>query len=79
MHTGLRYDRDDNLVPRQIINRFAVKFNGEEALSVDLEPAISTDPYFQFEMVVSEAGVLDLEWVDDDGSVYRLSKQLAIA
>ena len=52
MHTGLRHDPDGELVPRRIINRFAVRYNGEEVISVDLKPAVSADPYIEFEMAV---------------------------
>ena len=78
MHTGLLHDRDGNLVPRRIINRFAVRFDGEVALSVDLKRAVSADPYFELEMAVPQSGELEFEWVDDDGSVYRLSKRVAV-
>ena len=78
MHTGERHDSEGELVPRQIINRFVVSYNGEVAISVDLEPAVSADPYIQFEMAVPKSGLLEFQWVDDDGSVYRLSKQVEV-
>ncbi len=78
MHTGERHDSDGVLVPRQIINRFEVSYNGELAISVDLEPAVSADPYVQFEMAVPESGHLEFQWFDDDGSVYSLSKRVDV-
>ena len=78
MHTGLLHDRDGKLVPRRIINRFTVRFAGEVAVSVDLERAVSADPYFEFEMAVPASGDLEFEWVDDDGSVYSLNKRVAV-
>ena len=78
MHTGLRQDREGKLVPRQIINRFSARYNGEEVISVDLEPAVSADPYIQFEMVVLEDGLLEFEWVDDDGSLYTLQRPIEV-
>ena len=78
MHTGERHDSEGELVPRQIINRFVVSYHGEVAISVDLEPAVSADPYIQFEMAVPKSGLLEFQWVDDDGSVYRLSKQVEV-
>ena len=78
MHTGLLRDRDGKVVPRRIINRFSVRFDGEVAVSVDLKRAVSADPYFEFEMAVPQSGELEFEWVDDDGSVYRLSKRVAV-
>ena len=78
MHTGERHDSEGVLVPRQIINRFVVSYNGELAISVDLEPAVSADPYVQFEMAIPESGDLEFQWFDDDGSVYSLSKRVDV-
>ena len=78
MHTGLRHDGDGNPVPRRIINRFSVRYNGEVAISVDLEPAVSADPYVQFDMVVPESGELEFEWIEDDGSVYTLRREIEV-
>jgi len=78
MHTGERHASDGVLVPRQIINRFVVSYNGEVAFSVDLEPAVSADPYVQFEMAVPASGNLEFQWFDDDGSVYSLSKRIEV-
>ena len=78
MHTGERHDSAGVLVPRRIINRFVASYDGEVAFSVDLEPAVSADPYIQFELAVPESGQLDFQWVDDDGSVYTLSKRVEV-
>ena len=78
MHTGLRHDSNGELVPRQIINRFAVHYNGEVALAVDLQPAVSANPYFQFTMAVPGSGLLEFQWEDDDGSVYGLRRRIAV-
>ena len=78
MHTGLRHDSGGRLVARRIINRFVARYNGEVAISVDLEPAVSANPYVQFEMAVPESGLLEFEWIDDDGSVYRLRKRIEV-
>jgi len=66
------------VIPRSIINRFTCDFNGENVVDVTLEPAISTNPYFEFEAVVPEAGEFTFTWYDDDGSVYDTSKKIAI-
>ena len=79
MQTGLRQGSDGELVPRQIINRFTVRYNGEVAMSVDLEPAVSADPYIQFEMAVPDSGLLEFEWVDDDGTLYSLQRPIDVA
>ena len=78
MESGVRRDRDGNLIPRQIINRFTCDFNGENVVDVTLEPAISTNPYFQFEAVVGESGTFQFTWYDDDGSVYEETADIAV-
>ena len=78
MHTGLRHDSDGEPVPRRIINRFSVRYDGEVVISVDLEPAVSTDPYIQFEMAVPESGDLEFEWIEDGGAVYRLRRRIDV-
>ncbi|HEY9038187.1 MAG TPA: thiosulfate oxidation carrier complex protein SoxZ [Roseovarius sp.] len=78
MESGQRKDSDGNLIPRSIINRFTCDFNGENVVDVVLEPAISTNPYLEFEAVVPEAGEFKFTWYDDDGSVYEDSKKIAI-
>ncbi|MDG1171026.1 MAG: thiosulfate oxidation carrier complex protein SoxZ [Sulfitobacter sp.] len=78
MESGQRKDKEGNAIPRSIINRFTCDFNGENVIDVAMEPAISTNPYFEFEALVPEAGEFKFTWYDDDGSVYEESKMIAI-
>ena len=78
MESGQRKDDDGNVIPRSIINRFTAEFNGESVIDVTLEPAISTNPYFQFEATVPESGEFKFTWYDDDGSVYDTSKKIKV-
>lgn len=78
MESGQRKDDAGNPIPRSIINRFTCDFNGQNVIDVTLEPAISTNPYFEFEALVPEAGEFKFTWYDDDGSVYDESKNVAI-
>ncbi len=79
MESGQRKDGDGNRIPRSIINRFVVDFNGQNVIDVKLEPAISTNPYFEFDATVPEAGEFHFTWYDDDGSVYETKKAITIA
>lgn len=78
MESGQRKDKSGNIIPRSIINRFTCDFNGDNVIDVVLEPAISTNPFVQFEAVVPDAGEFKFTWYDDDGSVYETSKKIAI-
>ena len=79
MESGQRKDKEGNLIPRSIINRFVVEFNGENVIDVTLEPAISTNPYFEFEATVPESGEFTFTWYDDDGDVYTTSKKIEVS
>ena len=78
MESGQRKDGDGNLIPRSIINRFTCDFNGKSVIDVEMHPAISTNPYFEFEAVIPETGELKFTWYDDDGSVYEDAKQVTV-
>ncbi|MEO3430475.1 thiosulfate oxidation carrier complex protein SoxZ [Pelagibius sp. CAU 1746] len=70
MESGQRKDKDGNVIPRQIINKFTCEFEGKPVFSCDLDPAISANPYFEFNAKVMESGTFKFTWVDDSGDVY---------
>jgi sulfur-oxidizing protein SoxZ len=78
MESGQRKDSSGNPIPRQIINRFVVTFNGETVIDVTIEPAVSTNPYFEFEATVPESGTFTFTWYDDDGSVYETTSDITV-
>ena len=78
MESGQRKDADGKLVPREIINRFVVDFAGENVIDVKMEPAISTNPYFEFDVKVEKSGEFTFTWKDDDGSEYTSKNKLTV-
>jgi sulfur-oxidizing protein SoxZ len=78
MESGQRKDGDGNVIPQSIINRFTCDFNGENVVDVEMKAAISTNPYFEFQAMVPEAGEFKFTWYDDDGDVYDTTKKIAI-
>ena len=79
MESGQRKDKDGKVIPRSIINRMTVEFNGQSVLDMTLEPAISTNPYVEFQAKVPESGEFKFTWYDDDGSVYEDVKPIEVA
>ena len=78
MESGQRKDKDGNPIPRQIINKFTCEFNGQTVFECDLDPAISANPFFEFNAKVNESGTFKFTWVDDDGSVYSSENQIEV-
>ncbi|AXQ95829.1 thiosulfate oxidation carrier complex protein SoxZ [Cereibacter azotoformans] len=79
MESGQRKDPDGNLIPRSIINRFTCDFNGVNVIDVKIEPAVSTNPYFEFDAKVDASGEFKFTWYDDDGSIYEDAKPIEVA
>lgn len=79
MESGQRKDKDGNTIPRRIINKFEVKFNGKPVFTTELHPAISANPYIAFYLRADEPGELEFTWTDDDGSVYSDKAKLNVA
>ncbi|MEL6227161.1 MAG: thiosulfate oxidation carrier complex protein SoxZ, partial [Pseudomonadota bacterium] len=72
MESGQRKDRKTGeIIPRMIINKFNATFNGTEVFSVDIEPAVSANPFLQFSVKVPESGEFHFKWVDDSGKVFE--------
>ncbi|MGJ3259145.1 MAG: thiosulfate oxidation carrier complex protein SoxZ [Rhodospirillales bacterium] len=79
MESGRRKGKDGKLIPRQIINKMEVIFNGKPVFTADWHPAISANPYMSFFAKVEESGEFAFKWTDDDGSVYETSAKISVA
>ncbi|KZM48730.1 thiosulfate oxidation carrier complex protein SoxZ [Labrenzia sp. OB1] len=78
MESGQRKDKQGNLVPRQIINTFKCEFDGQLVFECDMDPAVSANPYMEFNAKVENSGTFKFTWVDDDGSVYETEKKITV-
>ena len=79
MESGQRKDKKTgDLIPRKIINHFTATYNGEMVIDVTLEPAISANPYFEFQAALQESGEFHFQWTDDDGSVYEKKSKVTV-
>jgi len=78
MESGQRKGKDGKLIPREIINKFTCDFNGKPVFSCDIEPAISANPYLEFNAKVTESGTFKFTWVDDNGATYSLTRDITV-
>jgi sulfur-oxidizing protein SoxZ len=79
MESGRRKDKKTGeFIPRKIINAFKAQFNGVTVFEAALEPAISANPYIQFNVKVAESGEFHFTWLDDDGSLYETKKSISV-
>ena len=78
MESGQRKDEKGKPIPRKIINKFTCEFNGKPVFTCAMEPAISANPYIQFNARVDEAGTFKFAWTDDDGTVITAEEKIAL-
>lgn len=70
METGYRVDDVGKQIPRNVIRLLTCKYNGVEALSVDMSSGFAANPLLQFWLVAKDSGEISFEWVDDAGTKY---------
>jgi sulfur-oxidizing protein SoxZ len=78
MESGFRYNNMGVAIPRDIINSFVCKYNGEEIFRADLHPAISANPFFTFHTVATESGKIEFTWSGDNGFSQTESAEISV-
>jgi sulfur-oxidizing protein SoxZ len=78
METGYRRDNFGNLIPRDIISRFACTYNGVEVFRADFFPAMAANPFLSFFTVATESGTIDFQWTDDHGITQTASASIEV-
>lgn len=79
MYSGFTKDSAGKTIPREIINTFTCTFNGQQVFKMDLNPAISANPFIEFPVKVDQSGTFEFVWVDDNGAVYKNQAQITVS
>jgi sulfur-oxidizing protein SoxZ len=67
METGYRRGDDGRLLPRNIIRRFACRYDGEVVFAADFYPAVAANPLLVFSTRATASGSLTFTWEGDNG------------
>lgn len=78
METGYRFTTTGQRIPREIINTFVARYNGEEIFRADFHQAVSANPFVQFHTVATESGEIAFEWTGDNGFSARETVKIAV-
>lgn len=78
MESGQRKDDDGATIARSIIHRFTCDLNGANVIDIEIQPAVSANPYFEFDAVVEESGEFTFTWHDDDGDIYTETAEIEV-
>ena len=78
METGYRVDAVGRPIPRHIVERFSVRYGGEEVFRMDFTQGVAANPFIAFTTVATESGELEFVWEDDRGEVTTVRKRLTV-
>jgi len=76
METGFRPGTNGRMIPRNIIENFSARWNGEEIFKMTFLPAIAANPFVSFFTVARESGRVDFLWTGDQD--FRVAEQVII-
>lgn len=79
METGYRRDDRGGAIPRDIISRFVVTYNGAEIFGADMFPGVAANPYFAFTTTATESGEIVFAWTDDKGQTTTERRKITVA
>ena len=77
METGFRPGTNGRIIPRNIIEHFSARWNGEEIFKMTFSPAIAANPFVSFFTVARESGRIDFLWIGDEN--FRVAESVTIA
>ncbi|MCA3182643.1 MAG: thiosulfate oxidation carrier complex protein SoxZ [Cupriavidus sp.] len=67
METGFRKDSSGNPIPAHYITEVIASVNGKTVLTAEWGGAISTNPYFEFDVKAKKGDKITLKWIDNKG------------
>jgi len=79
MESGQRKDAETGeIIPEDIMNYFSASFNGEKFFEVDVNPAVSNNPYIEFRLKVLESGTVSFLWKTDNDGDFKTKKKIKV-
>ncbi len=79
MENGFRHNPQGLLIPVRIIESFRCYKGNDVVFAVQLEPAVAANPYFNFNLDMTESMDLHFEWIDTSTDVYTDDVTIAAA
>lgn len=79
METGYRVDSRGEPIPRHIVKRFTVAYDGALVFAMDLTQGVAANPFIAFTTVATVSGELVFTWEDDRGGVVTVTRRLTVA
>ena len=78
MESGFRNGPDGRTVPRDIIERFRCRYDGQIVFAAEFSSAIAANPYLEFFTVATSSGPMIFEWEGDHGFAHAQTVQITV-
>jgi sulfur-oxidizing protein SoxZ len=78
METGYRVDNMGQLVPRNVLTKLVVTFNGSEIFRMQMQQGIAANPFLSIMLRAKESGELVFTWTGDEGAEIVERKTLTV-
>lgn len=78
METGYRVDSVGKPIPRHIVKRLTVTYDGEQVFAMDFTQGVAANPFIAFSTLATQTGELVFTWEDDLGEVVTVRKALTV-
>jgi thiosulfate oxidation carrier complex protein SoxZ len=79
METGFRFDANGKTVSANWIERFTVRYAGQQVFAAELGSGVGANPYLQFFVRAVASGELVCEWGDTTGAKGQASAMVTVA
>ena len=79
METGYRRTDMGAPIPRDIIERMTVTYDGATIFAAEMGPGVAANPYFAFTTRASRSGEVVFTWTDGRGATTIERRQLEVA
>ena len=79
METGYRVDTVGKSIPRDIVTKLKVTYDGIEIFAMDFTQGVAANPYIAFHTRVLETGELVFVWQDVTGPLATVRKTLTVS
>lgn len=78
METGYRSDSRGRPIPRDIVKRMTVAYDGEEVFAMDFTQGVAANPFIAFSTLATQTGELVFTFEDEKGEAITVRKELTV-
>lgn len=79
MESGFRSDVDGKLLPRNIVTQLRCTYAGNIVFEAQLKNSIASNPYASFYLRATQSGLLQVEWMGDQGFFHTETVTIELA